>query len=611
MQRYLSVFLSVITLLTGCGSPPLVHAATNIVQAISSTGAITTTSGLASCRTKAGTVTCRVTSTLDASFSNISSASVPGGVWGASSPVLEVVGGGTIGNTTRLDLTGAKVVFPDNAQVFNGAGTVVGLEEAWPELFGTGLSAMLAAFNAASNGNIILAGGDYAIDNSAGYLTATNFAGVLEFRSNARLVFTTNTKGGLKFSGGTGAVIRNANIVYSVAPSVRQDDQYALFFSATTDTIVENPYITSSPSAGVLFDQCVRPTIKDVTIATSLADGVHFANCQDGKAIGVTTLDTGDDGLAFVNYASSANYTGGIATNVLVRNSKSRGISVVGQSDVTITGFEVDGTSSVGIYTAYESAYGTRVPANVKWSAGLVKNAGTVSPLSGNQFGAEFSGVTSVSYDDVKIVGGSSRGMSGIASSGVVEIKDVTIDGAGANGAELTAANLIINNLVAKSTAGTGINIINSGNVMAGALRAYNTSTSGGLNRAISFENNTRILVDGITIIDDQVTPTGYVLGVYGAAQRGILNNYHALIPNGTFTYQSSSYPNTVLGVGYKGDTAGIVTAGTLGFYTGSGSPEGVVTAGIGSLYANYSGAAGTVFYVKESGTGNTGWVAK
>lgn len=43
----------------------------------------------------------------------------------------------------------------------------------------------------------------------------------------------------------------------------------------------------------------------------------------------------------------------------------------------------------------------------------------------------------------------------------------------------------------------------------------------------------------------------------------------------------------------------------------GSGSPEGVVPAGIGSIYRRTDGGALTSFYVKESGTGNTGWVAK
>jgi hypothetical protein len=43
----------------------------------------------------------------------------------------------------------------------------------------------------------------------------------------------------------------------------------------------------------------------------------------------------------------------------------------------------------------------------------------------------------------------------------------------------------------------------------------------------------------------------------------------------------------------------------------GNGSPEGVVTANKGSTYRRFDGGAASCFYVKESGTGNTGWVAK
>ena len=50
---------------------------------------------------------------------------------------------------------------------------------------------------------------------------------------------------------------------------------------------------------------------------------------------------------------------------------------------------------------------------------------------------------------------------------------------------------------------------------------------------------------------------------------------------------------------------------GTRTVSSGSGSPEGVVTAPIGSLYTNTAGGASTTLYVKTSGTGNTGWTAK
>lgn len=45
--------------------------------------------------------------------------------------------------------------------------------------------------------------------------------------------------------------------------------------------------------------------------------------------------------------------------------------------------------------------------------------------------------------------------------------------------------------------------------------------------------------------------------------------------------------------------------------FTGTGAPESVVTAPVGSLYTRTDGGANTTLYVKESGTGNTGWVAK
>lgn len=49
----------------------------------------------------------------------------------------------------------------------------------------------------------------------------------------------------------------------------------------------------------------------------------------------------------------------------------------------------------------------------------------------------------------------------------------------------------------------------------------------------------------------------------------------------------------------------------TIGARFGSGSPEGVVSAPVGSTYHRSDGGAATSYYVKESGTGNTGWVAK
>ena len=43
----------------------------------------------------------------------------------------------------------------------------------------------------------------------------------------------------------------------------------------------------------------------------------------------------------------------------------------------------------------------------------------------------------------------------------------------------------------------------------------------------------------------------------------------------------------------------------------GTGTPESVVTATVGSVFLRTDGGASTTLYIKESGSGNTGWIAK
>jgi hypothetical protein len=63
--------------------------------------------------------------------------------------------------------------------------------------------------------------------------------------------------------------------------------------------------------------------------------------------------------------------------------------------------------------------------------------------------------------------------------------------------------------------------------------------------------------------------------------------------------------------IGGVGGSAPTTTSLKPQVFWGQGSPEGVVTAGVGSVAHRSDGGAGTSFYVKESGTGNTGWVPK
>jgi hypothetical protein len=51
--------------------------------------------------------------------------------------------------------------------------------------------------------------------------------------------------------------------------------------------------------------------------------------------------------------------------------------------------------------------------------------------------------------------------------------------------------------------------------------------------------------------------------------------------------------------------------SGDMNVLEGFGSPEGAVTASPGRMYLNKDGGVGATLWVKETGTGNTGWDAK
>lgn len=77
--------------------------------------------------------------------------------------------------------------------------------------------------------------------------------------------------------------------------------------------------------------------------------------------------------------------------------------------------------------------------------------------------------------------------------------------------------------------------------------------------------------------------------------------------------FEQTSGDITAVTGGFVVATAGkgITLPGGITWTSGSGSPEGVVTAPVGSLYSRSDGGLLTSLYVKESGSGNTGWVGK
>jgi hypothetical protein len=72
--------------------------------------------------------------------------------------------------------------------------------------------------------------------------------------------------------------------------------------------------------------------------------------------------------------------------------------------------------------------------------------------------------------------------------------------------------------------------------------------------------------------------------------------------------YASAPFQNTGAVYDYTPD---VELSGGPAILTGLGSPQGNVAARVGALYLRIDGGASSTLYVKESGIGTTGWVAK
>jgi hypothetical protein len=98
---------------------------------------------------------------------------------------------------------------------------------------------------------------------------------------------------------------------------------------------------------------------------------------------------------------------------------------------------------------------------------------------------------------------------------------------------------------------------------------------------------------------------TGTLVGVTDTgSQTHLIDQNNATHQAPRFIAGSTSQPavQVASGIAVRYSTGGPVIR------SGTGSPEGSVTAPVGSFYQRTDGGSGTTLYSKESGTGNTGW---
>jgi hypothetical protein len=95
-------------------------------------------------------------------------------------------------------------------------------------------------------------------------------------------------------------------------------------------------------------------------------------------------------------------------------------------------------------------------------------------------------------------------------------------------------------------------------------------------------------------------------LGLYDTLGAGVIG-----FGNGTLALRDKIiFGNTGAGGTPANSAPTSSTGANVGIYYGTGSPNSAVTALAGSIYLRTNGGPATTIYVKESGSGNTGWAA-
>lgn len=376
--------------------------------------------------------------------------------------------------------------------------------------------------------------------------------------------------------------------------------------SAYIDSIeLTNIYINSFAYYGVLFEFC-----KNITIRNLYIDGVGYAGYM-GFSNDNVLIDNG--------YVKNITGTGTLGYGIaFTRRATDSSLTVYPRSkNCIVSNFTVENNPTW-------EAYDTHAGDNINFVNCISKNCKVGVAIVPSQLG----GVDDHAPINCTVSGCQVYGNG--TGSGII------ISGALASPSSNPPTDLAIN---CKVTSNTVINSGEAGNNISGAIKLQATegvivtgnkiknSREVGINLYL---HNNNFKVNGNIVLDNysEVYTSAPCIALREKNNTGdITNNTTLRVDTSLGTYVSVQGVNLLtdttnivnLGLGYNtctlasNESFGVNTKyATFGggrfLTTNSASPEGVITAPRGSMCINTSGGAGSVFYFKEVGSGNTGW---
>ncbi len=182
--------------------------------------------------------------------------------------------------------------------------------------------------------------------------------------------------------------LRIAHLKLTGVDVVRDAASIGLYLEDCSRLLLEDILVDTGVSAGIMSWGGEDVMVRNCRVRNTLADGIHITNgdidttLKSFSVIGCHTYNTGDDGIAIVNYDTAAAnpedsffLDATITGNVCV-DCGTGGIAAHGGGNITISSNAIDGTWSHGIAVDSEGAYGQTSVRRIKVIGNTLNDVG-------------------------------------------------------------------------------------------------------------------------------------------------------------------------------------------------------------------------------------------
>lgn len=413
-------------------------------------------------------------------------------------------------------------------------------------------------------------------------------------------------------------------------------------------TLDGNKANQASAGRGIAMDNKTDVIIRDMRIINTKSIGVWALRMRNTKLLNLTVMDTGSDGI-FVQATSAVEMSDITIDGCTVDRSSLDPETASLSSGIRVRGW--DGTTQApGLIFTNNRVYMPELPTDTVclcveiWFApgaiisnnitsggqmGLSIVANDYCQVTGNtiskfdDYGIELAGCrySTVSGNTIKGYDDGISSSNGIGASGTgngVHSDYATITGNTVTGTlssaircgfigQVVAGNMCSQNRSNVLYCSQGDGVVITGNMVDGIASALkgifldsckNVSATGNVVKNTT-QNGFYVYSALADFVADKISITG--------------NAFHNTTnPLGSAVSNGAALGSSIVMTGNAGTATEYLNyASFIRRVWGTGTPEGSTVASVGSTYFRTDGGASTTLYVKESGTGNTGWVAK